>query len=207
MMATARTRDRRRADMGASGGDDTGDRSTPPHPAVQGDVWVFAYGSLMWNPDFTPRESVPARLFGWRRALCILSTIYRGTEDRPGLVLGLDRGGSCLGRALRVAAAHWPEVKARLDARELPTQVYLPRFLPVRLDDGRVVAAYAYVVDRDHHQYWRGDRAEAVRLLRQGCGKGGTARDYLAQTVAHLDDLGIRSGALHALLAAVDRRD
>lgn len=159
----------------------------------------------MWNPGFTPQESVPARLHGWRRALCILSTIYRGTEECPGLVLGLDRGGSCLGRALRVSAAHWPEVKSRLDARELPTLVYLPRFLPVRLDDGRQVAAYAYVVDRDHRQYWNGTRAEALRLLRQGCGKGGTARDYLAQTVAHLDQLGIRASSLHSLLSAVDR--
>lgn len=179
-------------------------RSTPPHAAAQDDVWVFAYGSLMWNPDFAPRESVPARLYGWRRALCILSTIYRGTEACPGLVLGLDRGGSCLGRALRVAAADWPAVKARLDARELPTLVYLPRFLPARLADGRRVACYAYVVDRTHRQYWRGSRAEAVRLLRQGRGKGGTARDYLAQTVDHLDQLGIRAGTLHALLAAVD---
>ena len=168
---------------------------------------MFAYGSLMWNPGFVPAEDVAARLFGWRRALCILSTIYRGTEDRPGLVLGLDRGGSCLGRALRVAAGQWSEVKARLDARELPTQVYLPRFLPARLESGRVVPAYAYVVDRTHRQYWNGNRAEAVRLLRQGRGKGGTARDYLAQTVARLDQMGIGAGALHALLAAVDRRD
>lgn len=180
--------------------------STPAHAGAQGDVWVFAYGSLMWNPDFAPLENVPARLNGWRRALCILSTIYRGTEACPGLVLGLDRGGSCLGRALKVAADQWPEVKARLDARELPTKVYLPRFLPVRLGDGRTVSAYAYVVDRSHWQYWNGPPAEAVRLLRQGCGKGGTARDYLAQTVRHLDELGIRAGTLHALLAEVDRQ-
>lgn len=170
-------------------------------------MWVFAYGSLMWNPGFAPVQSLPARLYGWRRAFCILSTIYRGTDECPGLVLGLDRGGSCRGRALRVAGEIWPQVKAMLDARELPTRVYLPRFLPARLDDGRTVPTYTYVVDRDHRQYWNGSRAEAVRLLRQGCGKGGTARDYLAQTVTHLDDLGIRSGALHALLAAVDRQD
>ncbi|MBR9971867.1 gamma-glutamylcyclotransferase [Magnetospirillum sulfuroxidans] len=182
-------------------------RSTPAHGAAQGDVWVFAYGSLMWNPDFTPQESVPARLFGWRRALCILSTIYRGTEDRPGLVLGLDQGGSCRGRALRVAAADWPTVKARLDARELPTLVYIPRFLPVRLENGATVAAYAYVVDRRHRQYWRGEPAEALRLLRQGHGKGGSARDYLAQTVGHLSQMGIRAGALHRLLKAVDEGD
>ena len=161
----------------------------------------------MWKPDFVPLQSAPARLYGWRRAMCILSTIYRGTDERPGLVLGLDRGGSCLGRALRVAAVHWPDVKARLDARELPTHVYLPRFLPVHLQDGTVVPAYAYVVDRSHWQYWRGDLAEAVRLVRQGLGKGGSARDYLAQTVEHLNALGIGASDLHRLLRRVDQAD
>lgn len=161
----------------------------------------------MWRPDFTPLDQQPARLYGWSRRLCILSTIYRGTDERPGLVLGLDRGGSCLGRALRVGAAQWPEIKARLDARELPTHVYIPRFLPVRLGNGTVVPAYAYVVDRSHWQYWCGERAEAVRLLRQGHGKGGSARDYLAQTVAHLSALGIAASELHRLLQAVDGGD
>ena len=103
-----------------------------------------------------------------------------------------------------MSGADWPGVKERLDARELPTKVYLPRFLLVRLSDGRDVPAYAYVVDRSHWQYWNGPKAEAIRLLRQGRGKGGTARDYLAQTVSHLDAMGIRAGALHALLAEVD---
>lgn len=165
---------------------------------------MFAYGSLMWQPDFEPAEIRPARLAGWHRAMCILSTIYRGTADRPGLVLGLDRGGSCLGRALRVAAADWEVVKRQLDERELVTGVYRPRFLPVRLDDGKRVAAYAYVVDRGHWQYWSGPSDEAVRLIRQGEGKAGRARDYLASTIAHLAALGIRQGALHRLLDRVD---
>lgn len=171
---------------------------------VQADVWVFAYGSLMWRPDFQPAEALPARLFGWRRTLCILSTVYRGTDQKPGLVLGLDRGGSCRGRVLKVPCRQWPEVKARLDARELVTGVYRPRFLPARLDDGGVVPAYTYVVVRDHWQYWHGDRAEAIRLLRQGQGQAGTARDYLAQTVTHLSALGVRASTLHSLLKSVD---
>jgi cation transport protein ChaC len=182
------------------------DSSTPADGPTQGEaaVWVFAYGSLMWRPDFEPAEIRPARLAGWHRALCILSTIYRGSEDRPGLVLGLDRGGSCGGRALKVAAADWPGVQARLDARELVTGVYLPRFVPVTLDDGRRVAAYAYVVDRRHWQYWSGPESEAVRLIRQGRGQAGLARDYLASTVENLDALGMRGTALHRLLRAVD---
>lgn len=186
-----------------------GDSDTTPNPGgaaaqAAGDVWVFAYGSLMWRPDFAPAEIRPARLGGWHRALCILSTIYRGTDECPGLVLGLDRGGSCLGRALRVAAADWPEIRRLLDERELITGVYRPRFVPVRLDDGRRVPAYAFVVDRGHWQYWSGPEDEAVRLLRQGEGKAGRARDYLASTVDHLRALGIAEGRLHALLRRVD---
>ncbi|MGE5515265.1 MAG: gamma-glutamylcyclotransferase [Bacteroidota bacterium] len=165
---------------------------------------MFAYGSLIWRPDFQPAETTMARLAGWHRAMCILSTVYRGTPACPGLVLGLDRGGSCLGRALRVEAAEWPAVKAMLDARELVTGVYTPRFVPLRLADGRRVAAYAFTCDRSHPQYWRGPRDQAVRLIRQGRGTGGPARDYLACTVEHLAALGIADRSLHALLSHVD---
>lgn len=169
-------------------------------------TWVFAYGSLMWRPDFCPAETRPARLAGWHRSMCILSTVYRGTPERPGLVLGLDRGGSCLGRALRVEPECWPEIKAQLDARELITGVYLPRFLPVRLDDGRRVPAYAFVCDRAHRQYWSGSTEQAVDLIRQGHGRSGPARDYLASTVEHLRALGIAAGSLHRLLSQVDAK-
>ncbi|MGE5476608.1 MAG: gamma-glutamylcyclotransferase [Bacteroidales bacterium] len=165
---------------------------------------MFAYGSLIWRPDFQPAETRLARLCGWHRSMCILSTVYRGTPQCPGLVLGLDRGGSCRGGALRVEPGQWPEIKARLDARELVTGVYRPRFVPVLLDDGRRVRAYAFVCDRDHAQYWRGSRDEAVRLIRQGQGSGGRARDYLASTVEHLAALGIADHSLRALLARVD---
>ncbi|MBI5165548.1 MAG: gamma-glutamylcyclotransferase [Magnetospirillum sp.] len=167
-------------------------------------AWVYAYGSLMWRPDFAFCEARAARLAGWHRAMCILSTRWRGCEGRPGLVLGLDRGGSCLGRAFRVSAEDWPGVQEQLHAREMSTGCYRPCFLPVRLDDGRRVPAYAFVARRDHWQYWRGPLAEAVALIRQGVGSGGRARDYLADTVAHIEALGIREGALHALLRRVD---
>lgn len=166
---------------------------------------MFAYGSLMWRPDFDHEEVRPARLGGWHRAMCILSHHYRGCPERPGLVLGLDRGGSCLGRAFRVAPHRWDEVREALHARELVSNVYLPRFLPVRLADGRRLSAYAFVADRSHAQYWRGVQGETVELIREGVGLAGTARDYLANTVAHLDALGIRAGALHRLLAEVDQ--
>jgi cation transport protein ChaC len=167
-------------------------------------VWVFAYGSLMWRPDFSHLETRTARLHGWHRSLCVLSTHYRGTRERPGLVLGLDRGGSCLGRAFRVAPAAWAEVCAILHDRELRTDIYEPRFLSARLDDGRAVPAYAFIVARHHAHYWRGDTDGAVALIRQGIGSNGTARDYLASTIAHLKALGMTDRALHRLLRRVD---
>lgn len=166
-----------------------------------GDVWVFAYGSLMWKPDFTFAEARPARLHGYHRALCIYSIRGRGTEDKPGLVLGLDRGGSCVGRAFRVRAADWEAVRAALHEREMVTQVYTPAFLPIGLDDGRRVAAYGFIARRDHVQYTgRLTEARMVELILQGVGPRGTALDYLAQTVTQLDALGVRTGPLHRVL-------
>jgi len=166
--------------------------------------WVFAYGSLMWRPDFAYAEAHPARLGGWHRAMCVLSNIYRGTDDNPGLVLGLDRGGSCTGRAFRVEAEFWSQVREQLHERELVTGVYLPRFIPTRLDDGRKVPAYAFIVDRHHRQYWRGEVEAAATLIRQGIGRAGRSRDYLANTIAHMEQLGLKDSALHHLLRLVD---
>ncbi len=172
--------------------------------AADGGVWVFAYGSLMWRPDFAHLEARPALLRGWHRAMCILSTHYRGTEARPGLVLGLDRGGSCRGRAFRVAAEDWLAVCETLHAREMITGVYRPRFLPVRLDDGSRIPAWSFIVERGHRQYWRGSEAEAAALVRQGSGGMGSSRDYLAATIGHLAELGMPDRALQRLLGLVD---
>jgi len=169
------------------------------------DVWVFAYGSLMWKPGFPFVEARPARLHGYHRALCIYSIRGRGTDGRPGLVLGLDRGGSCLGRACRVATAEWEAARAYLHAREMVTNVYRPTFLTVALDDGRRVAAYAFVARRDHAQYaGRLPEDRMAELILQGVGRHGTARDYLRQTVAQLDALGITAGPLHRVLRTVE---
>ncbi|OAN48194.1 gamma-glutamylcyclotransferase [Paramagnetospirillum marisnigri] len=161
----------------------------------------------MWRPDFPHVEESGARLKGYHRAMCILSNHYRGTHERPGLVLGLDRGGSCRGRAFRVAADLVDEVQRMLFEREMITGVYLPRFVPITLDDGRRQAAWAFIARRDHAQYVPPDQARAVALIRQGEGKAGRSRDYLAQTVAALEGLGVEDRALKRLLALVDQGD
>ena len=120
-----------------------------------GDFWVFGYGSLMWRPGFTYVERVPARLVGLHRALCVYSFVHRGTPERPGLVLGLDRGGMCRGIGYRVAAAKRAEAIAYLRGREQVTTVYLETMRQIELEDDarRRVRALCYVVDRSHVQY------------------------------------------------------
>lgn len=173
--------------------------------AEAGDLWVFGYGSLMWRPGFPFAEMAPALLRGWHRDLCVKSIRYRGTPEAPGLVMGLERGGSCRGRAYRVAAGSRLAALDYLDGRELATRAYRTRFLSLELADGRRVRAYGYVTDPQHAQYAGAlSRDQRIALVLQGCGAEGPCRDYLANTVAHLDALGIRDGLMHAMLAAVD---
>lgn len=158
-----------------------------------GDFWVFGYGSLMWRPGFAHTETRRARLHGFRRSLCVTSVIYRGTSERPGLVLGLDRGGSCVGMAFRVPEALREEVLGYLRDRELVTSVYLERFLKVRLQDGETVAAVSYVVDRSHRQYAGAlDEEQASRIVSGAVGQAGPNEEYVLNTITHLKALGIR---------------
>jgi cation transport protein ChaC len=164
------------------------------------DLWVFAYGSLMWRPGFAFSECQGAFVRGYHRALCVYSYVHRGTEERPGLVLGLDRGGSCKGVAYRVEAAAAAETRAYLRAREQVTLVYREVSLKSRLADGTIVDALGYVADRSHVQYaGRLDKAELVRLVRQGEGISGKNADYVKSTHVHLTELAIRDATLEWL--------
>ena len=167
-----------------------------------GDLWVFGYGSLMWRPGFDALERVPARLVGLHRALCVFSFVHRGTPERPGLVLGLDRGGMCRGIAYRVAAAKRDETVAYLRGREQVTSVYLETVRRVELEDEvrRQVRALTYTVDRGHVQYaGRLGVAESVHYVRQGHGRSGANRDYVVETVRALEALGYRETDLHLI--------
>ncbi|RWM07208.1 MAG: gamma-glutamylcyclotransferase [Mesorhizobium sp.] len=163
-----------------------------------GDFWVFGYGSLIWRPGFAHVETRRARLYGYRRSLCVYSFVHRGTRERPGLVLGLDRGGSCIGLAFRVPGDLRNEVLSYLRERELVTNVYLERMLDVRLDGnaaggGRTVEAVAYIVDRAHEQYAGGlDASHAAEVVRGAVGQSGRNEDYVLSTLEHLEALGIR---------------
>ncbi len=158
-----------------------------------GDFWVFGYGSLIWRPGFAHTETRRAHLYGYRRSLCVRSFVHRGTPQRPGLVLGLDRGGSCVGLAFRVPGELRDEVISYLRERELVTNVYLERTQTVRLDGGEKVDAVCYVVDRAHEQYAGNlDEAEAASIVTGAVGQSGANEDYVLSTLEHLEALGIR---------------
>jgi cation transport protein ChaC len=171
------------------------------------DFWVFAYGSLMWRPGFEFVEACPALLRGYHRAFCIASTHYRGSPEVPGLVLGLDRGGACRGRAYRIAAEQAAKVARYLHEREMVGGVYEPRWLKIKTPRGERTAA-AYVADRQNEQYaGKLPDDQIVAAIRRGVGVAGSNRDYLRSTVEHLDELGIADGPLHRLLRRVEERD
>ncbi|MGZ9811197.1 gamma-glutamylcyclotransferase [Pseudoroseicyclus sp. H15] len=168
-------------------------------------LWVFGYGSLLWNPGFTPEEAVIARLDGFERSFCMLSIHHRGSEEEPGLVLALDEtpGSTCHGLALKVPAAEEEPVLAALRERELISSAYQERHLPLVLEDGRVVTAVTYVVDRTHRQYCRYDAAVQVEMIARAKGGRGPNSEYLFNTAAHLGEIGLADPALDALAEKV----
>lgn len=166
------------------------------------DLWVFGYGSLMWRPDFAFQERVPARLIGAHRALCIYSFVHRGTPERPGLVLGLDHGGTCRGIAFRVAAGERATTLAYLRDRELKNRVYreVMRAVWLHNDPQQRVQALCFVADRGHPQYaGRLTLSEQLHYVRQGQGQSGWNRDYVLETVKEMERMGLREGELHRL--------
>jgi cation transport protein ChaC len=178
------------------------DLTLPSVTTAKGDLWVFGYGSLMWRPGFDFEERVPARLVGEHRALCVYSFVHRGTPEKPGLVLGLDRGGACRGIAFRVAEKNRADTVAYLREREQVTSVYREVMRSVWLqDDARKrVSALAYVVDRGHVQYaGRLSLAEQHRHVLQGHGQSGANRDYVTATVKAIEAEGFRDAPLHQL--------
>lgn len=167
----------------------------------RGDLWVFGYGSLMWAPGFPFTERSVGLLRGYHRALCILSTRHRGTHRRPGLVMGLCRGGSCWGMAFRVAAEDAPAVLRALWHREMRNIVYQPRLVRARVRRGRAVLAVAFVADPCHRQFAGDlDVEHTARLVAQGQGGRGHNVDYLRRTLEHMREIGVRDPHLDRVL-------
>jgi glutathione-specific gamma-glutamylcyclotransferase len=169
-------------------------------------MWVFGYGSLIWNPEFPVAERRIARVTGWQRSFCMRSIHHRGSVAEPGLVLALDASpvGACAGVAFRVAEGHEEATLTALRERELISSAYLETRIPAQLDDGSVVQALCYVIDRDHDQYCGGlSLEEQARIIAQATGGRGHNRDYLWATVGHLAELGIEDDDLTDLAEKV----
>jgi cation transport protein ChaC len=169
-------------------------------------MWVFGYGSLLWNPGFEVAESVIGDLPGYGRSFCMRSIHHRGTIEDPGLVLALDEQpqARCSGMALRVATGKEVETLAYLRERELISSAYVERELTVRLTDGREVIAVVYVIDEAHDQYC-GDLPleEQAQIIAKAVGGRGPNTEYLYNTAAHLEQVGLHDADLAWLHARV----
>ncbi|USG61075.1 gamma-glutamylcyclotransferase [Sneathiella marina] len=173
------------------------------------DLWIFGYGSLMWRPGFEHLGVQDAQLFGYHRAFCVSSVVHRGTREKPGLVLGLDRGGSCKGKGILCPAAIREPVIDYLYRREMVTRVYVPKMVRIKTGSGgEMVPALTFVADPAHEQYCGKPTVEdAARIIAGAHGRGGPNRDYLASTLEHLDDFGIADGPLHQIMTLIDRME
>ncbi len=171
------------------------------------DFWVFGYGSLMWKPGFEPVERRGARMFGVHRSLCVYSWVHRGTRQKPGLVLGLDVGGSCRGVAFKVAGHARDQTIDYLRQREQVTSVYKEVWRRIVLDDGSSQTALVYVADRRNEQYAGTlDINDQARLIAGGSGQSGANVDYVLATLELLRAEQIHDHHLEALADIINAK-
>lgn len=171
------------------------------------DFWVFAYGSLMWHPDFDYTDRQPATLQGYSRSLCIYSWVHRGTQEKPGLVFGLDEGGSCDGIAYKIPPRAQSKAVKMLRERELVTEVYQEAIEQITLtgNNKRTITALCYTAVRNHEQYaGHLDHSQTYHYVRQGIGKSGINTEYVLNTYNHLLELGIQDETLTRLCQCIN---
>jgi cation transport protein ChaC len=168
-------------------------------------LWVFGYGSLLWNPGFEPVEKVTAVLLDYHRSFCMLSIHHRGTVEKPGLVLALDAspGAICTGVAFRVKPAEEDRVLDYLRERELISSAYYEQLVPLSLSDGREVQALGYIIDPDHEQYCQFDLEQQAQMIARSVGGRGPNPEYLFNTADHLVQMGIRDPDMEWLVQRV----
>lgn len=165
-------------------------------------MWVFGYGSLLWNPGFPVARRTHATLYGYARSFCMRSIHHRGTEEHPGLVLALDEhpGAKCTGLALAVESGHEDRTLEELRERELISSAYIEKRLDVRLGDGQTVSAVTYVIDPDHVQYCGGlSLEEQAAIIAKAVGGRGPNTEYLYNTADHLAEIGLNDPDLEWL--------
>lgn len=168
------------------------------------DVWLFGYGSLIWNPVVEIKETLHGRIYGYRRRFCLRTSIGRGTPESPGLVLGLDRGGSCTGLGLRIDAEIAAHELDLLWKREMLNHSYNPAWVDMHTDKG-VIRGLTFVMNRNHRSYAPDLTIdEKVGMIANAHGFVGPCRDYLTETLASLDGLGIRDRYLEDIANRIE---
>jgi cation transport protein ChaC len=172
-------------------------------------LWLFACGSLIWKPEVEYAEEAMAVAPGWHRSFCFRIIRFRGTPDCPGLMMALDRGGSCHGVLFRLEEADIAARVEKLIRRECVTKPAnnLPRWISVEMADGRRVFALAFVMNRRSPNYLgRLEHEKVADILARACGHGGSGAEYLYNTVSHLAERGIYDRNLWRLQALVAER-
>lgn len=164
------------------------------------DLWVYGYGSLVWRPEFNFEERRPALLKGYHRSLCLWSRVNRGTPERPGLVFGLDAGGSCRGMVYRIPAHDVPHTMTELWKREMPSGAYLPKWLGCATTRGEV-QALTFVMDRNQDAYVRGlTHEQLLAIVRDAHGSYGSCTEYVLETAQALKEAGIHDRKLDIIV-------
>jgi cation transport protein ChaC len=171
------------------------------------DLWVFGYASLIWRPEFEFEEHRAAAVHGWHRALRMRSRVNRGTPERPGLVFALVPGGSCRGVVYRIGRERAESELDRLWAREMPTGVYDPKWLPCRTPEGTVEALGFTLSRRSPNYVSTMSDDELLHVLRGASGRYGTTLQYLVATARSLRDRGVRDREIERLMALVRRHE
>lgn len=171
-----------------------------------GPVWVFGYGSLIWNPEMAVVQDCAATLHHYRREMCIEAIVHRGSPQQPGLVLGIRQrqGARCEGHAFQLDENQLQASLHRLIERELVTDCYVPLWLPIDLADGRSVAALTWVVNESHAQFVQPSLDAKVEMIRHASGGRGSSRDYLLNIARHLQRNGIRDVEIETLVRLLE---
>lgn len=173
-------------------------------PLPKSGLWIFGYGSLMWNPGFRHIRAEPARLFGYHRRLCLWSIRYRGTPESPGLVVGLAPGGSCRGMAFRLDDTEQDAALEYLYQREMSGFAYRPAIRLIQLDDRTHVRALTFLSRPDHCQYApRMSTGKIASIIKRASGPMGSNEEYLMNTIGHLERLGMQDTELHRIAACL----
>jgi len=175
-------------------------------PSPSKGLWVFGYGSLLWNPAFLFDQDRPAKLHGYRRHFCLHMTMGRGTPEKPGIMLALDGGGSCNGHAFLIPPELIESETTILWRREMISGAYLPKWVSLQIN-GKKEIGITFVVNRKHSRYLPHlEEAELLKRLSQGEGHLGTSREYLENTVAHLEERDVKDVYLHQLLSELNKQ-